>query len=65
MSAFRAQLGAGLVVRTEVPIGHPRDLRAWDLTTTDRDGTAAAEFETRLNWVAAGNALRRHLDELL
>lgn len=48
MSAFRAQLGAGLVVRTEVPIGHPRDLRAWDLTTTDRHGTAAAEFETRL-----------------
>ena len=23
-----------------------------------------AEFETRLNWVVAGNALRRHLDEL-
>ena len=48
MSAFRAQLGAGLVVRSEVPIGHPGDLRAWDLTATDRHDTAAAEFETRL-----------------
>lgn len=48
MSSFRAQLGAGLVLRTEVPIGPLRDLRAWDLTATDRRETAAAEFETRL-----------------
>lgn len=48
IAAFRARLGAGLVVRTEVPIGRERDLRAWDVTTTDLRATAAAEFETRL-----------------
>jgi transcriptional regulator with XRE-family HTH domain len=48
IAAFRARLGGGLVVRTEVPIGRERDLRAWDVTTTDRRATAAAEFETRL-----------------
>jgi transcriptional regulator with XRE-family HTH domain len=48
MAAFRSQLGAGLVVRTEVPIGPHRDLRVWDLTATDRLETAAAEFETRV-----------------
>jgi hypothetical protein len=48
ISDFRVQLGAGLVVRTEVPIGQSRDLRAWDMTLTDRHETAAAEFETRV-----------------
>ena len=48
IDAFRARLGAGLVARTEVPIGRERDLRAWDVTTTDSRATAAAEFETRL-----------------
>jgi transcriptional regulator with XRE-family HTH domain len=48
IDAFRARLGAGLVVRMEVPIGRERDLRAWDVTTTDLRTTAAAEFETRL-----------------
>jgi transcriptional regulator with XRE-family HTH domain len=48
IAAFRARLGVGLVVRTEVPIGRERDLRAWDVTTTDLRATAAAEFETRL-----------------
>lgn len=53
IAAFRARLGGGLVVRTEVPIGRERDLRAWDLTTTDLRATAAAEFETRLTDVQA------------
>jgi transcriptional regulator with XRE-family HTH domain len=48
IAAFRARLGASLIVRTEVPIGRERDLRAWDVTTTDLRATAAAEFETRL-----------------
>ena len=47
---MRSELGSvpGCVVRTEVPIGRERDLRAWDVTTTDLRATAAAEFETRL-----------------
>jgi transcriptional regulator with XRE-family HTH domain len=47
--AFRTLLGPGLVVRAEVPIGDPRDLRAWDLTLTDgANDTCGVELETRL-----------------
>ena len=47
-AAFRARLGTALHVRSEVPIGDGRDQRAWDQTLTNRDDTAAVEFETRL-----------------
>jgi transcriptional regulator with XRE-family HTH domain len=46
--AFRSGLGAGLMVRAEVPIGDPRDLRAWDLTLDDQVATGGVELETRL-----------------
>lgn len=47
--AFRALVGPGLVIRAEVPIGDPRDLRAWDLTLTDRSlDRSGVELETRL-----------------
>lgn len=47
--AFRALIGPGLTVRAEVPIGDPRDLRAWDLTLSDRLGSGCGvELETRL-----------------
>lgn len=56
--AFRTLLGPGLVVRAEVPIGDPRDLRAWDLTLTDRaSAECGVELETRL--VDAQEQLRR------
>jgi len=56
--AFRALLGPSLLVRAEVPIGDPRDLRAWDLTLTERaDGTCGVELETRL--LDAQDQLRR------
>jgi transcriptional regulator with XRE-family HTH domain len=47
--AFRALIGPGLAVRAEVPIGDPRDLRAWDLTLSNRTGSGCGvELETRL-----------------
>jgi hypothetical protein len=47
--AFRTLLGPGLVVRAEVPIGDPSDLRAWDLTLIDRArDRCGVELETRL-----------------
>jgi transcriptional regulator with XRE-family HTH domain len=56
--AFRALLGPGFVVRAEVPIGDPRDLRAWDLTLADVFGaTCGVEFETR--FLDAQDQLRR------
>jgi transcriptional regulator with XRE-family HTH domain len=56
--AFRAILGPGLMVRAEVPIGDPRDLRAWDLTLEDRRSErCGVELETRL--VDAQDQLRR------
>ncbi len=56
--AFRAMLGPGLMVRAEVPIGDPRDLRAWDLTLEDRRSEhCGVELETRL--VDAQDQLRR------
>ena len=56
--AFRALLGDGLTIRAEVPIGHPRDLRAWDLTLTERTGTGCGvELETR--WLDAQDQVRR------
>jgi transcriptional regulator with XRE-family HTH domain len=56
--AFRALLGPGIVVRAEVPIGDPRDLRAWDLTLTARPhGTCGVELETR--FLDAQGQLRR------
>jgi transcriptional regulator with XRE-family HTH domain len=56
--AFRALLGHELVVRAEVPIGDPRDLRAWDLTLTEPTGrVCGAELETRL--LDAQDQLRR------
>jgi hypothetical protein len=56
--AFRSLLGPGLVVRAEVPIGDPRDLRAWDLTMSDRTArTCGVELETR--FVDVQEQLRR------
>jgi transcriptional regulator with XRE-family HTH domain len=56
--ALRALLGPGFVVRAEVPIGDPRDLRAWDLTVADVTGaTCGIEFETR--FLDAQDQLRR------
>jgi transcriptional regulator with XRE-family HTH domain len=56
--AFRAMVGPGLTVRAEVPIGDPRDLRAWDLTLTDRHSECCGvELETRL--VDAQDQVRR------
>jgi transcriptional regulator with XRE-family HTH domain len=56
--AFRALLGPELVVRAEVPIGDPRDLRAWDLTLTEPGGrSCGTELETRL--MDAQDQLRR------
>lgn len=56
--AFRALVGPGLVVRAEVPIGDPRDLRAWDLTLTDLAfDRGGVELETRL--VDAQDQIRR------
>jgi transcriptional regulator with XRE-family HTH domain len=47
--AFRALLDPSLVVRAEVPIGDPRDLRAWDLTVTEVAGEECGiELETRV-----------------
>jgi transcriptional regulator with XRE-family HTH domain len=47
--ALRELLGPGLVLRGEVPIGDRRDLRAWDLTLTDRASrVCGTELETRL-----------------
>jgi transcriptional regulator with XRE-family HTH domain len=47
--AFRALIGPGLAIRAEVPIGDPRDLRAWDLTLSDSVGSGCGvELETRL-----------------
>jgi transcriptional regulator with XRE-family HTH domain len=48
--AFVALVGPPLVVRSEVGIGDPRDLRAWDLTLTDPTGDGCGvELETRLS----------------
>jgi transcriptional regulator with XRE-family HTH domain len=56
--AFRALLGPDLVIRVEVPIGDGRDLRAGDMTLTDRSrSTCGVEFETR--FVDAQGQLRR------
>jgi transcriptional regulator with XRE-family HTH domain len=56
--AFRAVLGPGMLVRVEVPIGDPRDLRAWDMTIADVTGaTCGIEFETR--FLDAQDQLRR------
>jgi hypothetical protein len=56
--AFRSLLGPELVVRVEVPIGDGRDLRAWDMTLTDRSRlTCGVEFETR--FLDAQGQLRR------
>jgi transcriptional regulator with XRE-family HTH domain len=47
--AFRALLDPSLVVRAEVPIGDPRDLRAWDLTVIEVAGAECGiELETRI-----------------
>ncbi len=56
--AFRSLLGPELVVRAEVPIGDPRDLRAWDLTLMEPVGrSCGVELETRL--IDAQDQLRR------
>ena len=47
-AAFVGELGPGLVVRAEVPIGDTRDLRAWDLVLDDRSARVGVELETRL-----------------
>jgi transcriptional regulator with XRE-family HTH domain len=45
---FRATLPVGVTMQTEVPIGPPGDLRAWDAIVTFSDGRVALEAETRL-----------------
>jgi transcriptional regulator with XRE-family HTH domain len=56
--AFRSLLGPGLTIRAEVPVGDPRDLRAWDLTLADPIGTrCGVELETR--FVDAQDQMRK------
>lgn len=45
------------MIRAEVPIGDPRDLRAWDLTLADPVGTCGVELDTRV--IDAQAQLRR------
>jgi transcriptional regulator with XRE-family HTH domain len=48
IAAFRAHLGQGLRVRTQVPVASSPDQRAWVQTLADGEATSATEFETRL-----------------
>ncbi len=58
LSRFRDRLPAMLVVRTEVPLSLPGDLRAWDLVVAGAGEPIAVEAETRL---ADIQALERRL----
>lgn len=56
--SFRTIVGPGLRVRAEVPIGDPRDLRAWDVVTGEApDVECGVELDTRL--IDAQDQLRR------
>jgi transcriptional regulator with XRE-family HTH domain len=58
LNEFRGLLGPRLRLRAEVPIGDPRDLRAWDLAIIEDGGlTCGVELDTRL--VDAQAQLRR------
>jgi len=55
---FRSIVGPGLRIRAEVPIGDPRDQRAWDATIEDVAGIGCGiELDTRL--IDAQDQLRR------
>ena len=58
LDAFRSVVAASMNLRMEVPIGDPRDLRAWDVVATEASGDACGvELDTRL--VDAQDQLRR------
>jgi transcriptional regulator with XRE-family HTH domain len=58
LESFRAILGSGLRIRAEVPIGDPRDLRAWDVVISESPGIdCGVELDTRL--LDAQDQLRR------
>ncbi len=58
LDGFRSLLGPGLRIRAEVPIGDPRDLRAWDVVVVEDAGRrCGVELDTRL--VDAQAQLRR------
>jgi transcriptional regulator with XRE-family HTH domain len=63
--AFLPLVAEPLVVRSEVPIGDPRDLRAWDLTLTDpAQRGCGVELETRLTDAQAQHRrITRKLDD--
>jgi hypothetical protein len=63
--AFVALVGPPLVVRSEVGIGDPRDLRAWDMTLTDPSGDGCGvELETRFSDAQAQHRrIARKLDD--
>lgn len=48
LEALRRIIGPGLSLRAEVPIGPPRDLRAWDATIGSGRAWVHAELESRL-----------------
>lgn len=49
LNGFRRLVAPGIAIRTEVPIGDPRDLRAWDVVMTDATGgSCGVELEVRL-----------------
>lgn len=53
IARFRARLGPGLVVRTEVPMPIAGDGRAWDIVVYGGPNPIGAEAETRLrDWQA-------------
>jgi transcriptional regulator with XRE-family HTH domain len=53
IARFRARLGPGLSVRTEVPVPIPGDARAWDLVVDGGPMPIGTEAETRLrDWQA-------------
>lgn len=57
-NSFRDVIGPGLRLRAEVPIGDPRDLRAWDVVLGDAPaGECGVELDTRL--LDAQEQLRR------
>jgi hypothetical protein len=48
IARFRARLGPGLVVRTEVPVPIAGDARAWDVVVDGAPKLIGTEAETRL-----------------
>jgi transcriptional regulator with XRE-family HTH domain len=63
--ALRALVAAPLTVRSEVRVGHPRDLRAWDHTLHDPAGSwCGVELETRfVDAQAQHRRIARKLDD--